>query len=141
MNPSPPIALVALLGAAVSSVWGAPPAAARAEPLPTAFRCSGNEPFWGLAVEGGQATYSAMGEEERKLEGSSRSLDWAGTFVFRGSAGDEDPWVAVIERRACVDTMAEAEEGGGELPFTVVLSLPDGEARTGCCRPAPQATE
>jgi uncharacterized membrane protein len=116
---------------------GALPGFARSEELPAAYRCSGNEPFWGLVVEGAQATYTELGEPERELEGGFRSLDWAGTFVFRGRAvGEQGAWVAVIERRSCLETMAEEEEGGGEMPFAVVLSRPDGEARLGCCRPA-----
>lgn len=140
-SPMRSAALVALLGAVTLTPWGARPASAQDGSLPTGYRCSGNEPFWGLVVEGARATYTAMGEEARTLEGTFRSLDWVGIFVYRGSAGEEGDWVAVIERRSCLDTMAEAAEGGGEMPFAVVLSLPDGAARTGCCRPLAPAEE
>ncbi|MCB1007903.1 MAG: hypothetical protein KDB94_03310 [Acidobacteria bacterium] len=116
-------------------------AAEESEALPVAFRCSGNEPFWGLQIAGAKATYSAMGEETVELAGTFRTLDYAGLFVFRGAAKEGGDWVAFVFNRSCEDTMAEEGEGGGRMPYAVGVSLPGGEARYGCCRPVEPATE
>jgi len=114
----------------------APIASSAEEPrsLPGAYRCSGNEPFWGIRIEESKATYTAMGAEPLELSGTSRKLDYAGLFVFRGAASEGRDWVAFVFDRSCTDTMAEESEGGGRMPFSIALSLPEGDLRTGCCR-------
>lgn len=119
----------------------APALAAEAiEELPIAYRCSGTEPFWGIRIEGPKATYTALGEEPVELSGTFRTLDYAGLFVFRGAPAKGDDWVAFVLHETCEDTMAEAGERGGRMPFSIGLSLPGGDARIGCCRPLEAST-
>jgi uncharacterized membrane protein len=128
--------------AATLAANGAARAEIAIEELPVAYSCSGNEPFWRLVIEGPKATYTAMGADAGSLQGSFRTLDYAGLFVYRGGDGKGGELVAFILQQSCVDTMAEAAEGGGEMPFAVGISLPGGDARIGCCRPldaAPRA--
>lgn len=103
--------------------------------LPTSFRCSGNEPFWNLKVEGSAATYTALGESTRSLQGELRHIADSTLVVYRGRDEAGRELVAFVWKQTCVDTMADAEEGGGEMPFASGISLPGGDVRIGCCRP------
>lgn len=112
--------------------WPAPPPEPP-EPVPTAFRCSGNEPFWSLAIDGAHARWSYPGEEaveERELSGGLDTLDHLGLAVWRGEL-DGDALAAFVEHRECIDSMS-----GRASAYTAVLSMPDGGLRTGCCSAA-----
>lgn len=112
--------------------WPAPPPEPP-EPVPTELRCSGNEPFWSLAIDGAHARWSYPGEEaveERELSGGLGTLDHLGLAVWRGEL-DGDALVAFVERGECIDSMS-----GRASAYNAVLSMPDGGLRTGCCSPA-----
>jgi len=133
-----------LLGLALA----APVAAAEPGPLPGAFGCSGNEPFWALTVDGEEGAFSRPGADgvaETTLAGRGHALDYLDPPVFVWRGGPASPEAAPAEE-------AEAEELSGDLvvgifpqtcrdtmadlpPFAyrAVLSLPDGMAATGCC--------
>ncbi|HSO07527.1 MAG TPA: hypothetical protein VLW45_09815 [Pelomicrobium sp.] len=112
----------------------APPAAAGA--LPSAFQCTGNEPSWGLRIDGDRAEYSRLGGPEKQaLTGQVRALEFLRPRlkVWRGAAsGVAKDLVAFISEERCADTMADQT-----FPFSVRISMPDGEVLAGCCRPAP----
>lgn len=112
--------------------WPAPPPELL-EPVPTEFRCSGNEPFWSLAIDGAHARWSYPGEEaveERELSGGLGTLDHLGLAVWRGEL-EGGALAAFVERRECIDSMS-----GRASAYTAVLSMPDGGLRTGCCSAA-----
>lgn len=112
--------------------WPAPPPEPP-EPVPTELRCSGNEPFWSLAIDGAHARWSYPGEEaveERELSGGLGTLDHLGLAVWRGEL-DGDALVAFVECGECIDSMS-----GRASAYNAVLSMPDGGLRTGCCSPA-----
>lgn len=133
-----------LLGLALA----APGAAAEPGPLPGAFGCSGNEPFWALTVDGEEGAFSRPGADgvaETALTGGGHGLDYLDPPVFVWRGGPASPQAQPAEE-------AEAEELSGDLvvgifpqtcrdtmadlpPFAyrAVLSLPDGRAATGCC--------
>ena len=109
------------------------------ETMPVQYTCSGNEPFWNLKIDGRQAQLSRLGETEKggdSMTGHFRSMDFAGIFSWRGPVSEKTPGdlVVFIARQLCLDTMADAEEGGGAMDFGVGLSLPDGVVLLGCCR-------
>ncbi len=109
------------------------------ETMPVQYKCSGNEPFWNLDIDGTHARLSRMGETETNedgMEGHFRSMDYAGVFSWRGPVSEKAPGdlVVFIARQLCLDTMADADEGGGAMEFGVGLSLPDGAVLLGCCR-------
>ena len=115
-----------------------------AEP-PTVVVCRGHEPEWNLRIDGSAATLAtldARGLEQTGLEG--RLQETGGrppSFVYRGRAGTSGAdLVAMITREACVDTMADAAEGGGPMDYTARVSLPDGATRQGCCTIGPSAS-
>lgn len=96
--------------------------------MPTDYKCSGNEPFWGLAIDGEHAGWATPAEPDgRTLKGSFHSLDYAGIFAWRGSMGDGD-LVAILTEQSCADSMADLS-----YPFSVSVSLPDGRILLGCC--------
>jgi hypothetical protein len=108
--------------------------------------CRGHEPEWNLRIDGSAATLATLGTQglvQTGFEGRLLEIGWGRPpfSVYRGraeaSGGD---LVAVITREACLDTMAEAAEGGGSSDFTARVSLPGGEVRLGCCS-VPQAPE
>lgn len=121
-------------------VW--PSKAAESEPLPAAYGCSGNEPFWALSVDGDEGRFSRPGGEgvaESTLAGGSRALDFLEPpiFVWRGGPADPgadatalagDLVVGIVPQR-CLDTMADLPP----FRYRAVLSLPDGTVATGCC--------
>jgi hypothetical protein len=105
--------------------------------------CRGHEPEWNLRIEGPAATLATLGTQglaQTGLQGRLQEVGWGRPpfFVYRGranaSGGD---LVAVITREACIDTMADAAEGGGPSDFTARVSLPDGAIRQGCCTSTP----
>jgi uncharacterized membrane protein len=111
--------------------------------------CRGHEPEWSLRVEGPSATLATLGSRglvQAGFAGRLQELGWGRPpfFVYRGRPEASAPdLVAVITRETCLDTMADAAEGGGSSDFTARVSLPDGEVRLGCCSvpqaPAPRA--
>ncbi len=113
--------------------------ASDSETMPVQYACSGNEPFWNLKIDGTQAQLSRLGETEKGGDGMAghfRSMDFAGIFSWRGPVSEKTSGdlVVFIARQLCLDTMADAEEGGGAMDFGVGLSLPDGTVLLGCCR-------
>lgn len=132
-------AACALAGVVV--LVGATAFAQDAKGLPSNYVCTGNEPSWKLEVAGNIATWSAAGPsaEERRYRGELASVPATATpfVVFRGrlDAGLREI-VAVISQEACKDTMATEGPTKGEFAFAARVSLPQGDARTGCCRPS-----
>ena len=109
-----------------------------AEP-PTVLVCRGHEPEWNLRIDGSKATLATLGGQglvQTGFLGGLQEIGWARPpfLVYRGRAdvpaGD---LVAVLTREQCLDTMADAAEGGGASDHTARVSLPDGEVRLGCC--------
>jgi uncharacterized membrane protein len=112
-------------------------AAGSAEPR-AALVCRGHEPEWTLRIDGGSASFAALagtGLEQAAFEGRVEETPGpARSFVYRGRArSSASDLVAVITPEACVDTMADAAEGGGRFEYTARVSLPDGASRVGCC--------
>lgn len=111
--------------------------------------CRGHEPEWSLRVEGPSATLATLGGQglvQTGFAGRLQDLGWGRPpfFVYRGRAEASGPdLVAVITRETCLDTMADAAEGGGASEYTARVSLPGGDVRLGCCAlpPAPPAKE
>jgi uncharacterized membrane protein len=101
--------------------------------------CRGHEPEWNLRVEGPSATLATLGSQglvQTGFAGRLQELGWGRPpfFVYRGRAEASGPdLVAVITRETCLDTMADAAEGGGASEYTARVSLPGGEVRLGCC--------
>lgn len=96
--------------------------------MPSEYKCNGNEPFWGLAIENEHAGWATPGEPEgRTLEGAFRHLDYAGVFAWRGEFGEGD-LVAFVTDQPCSDTMVDRE-----YPYSIKVSLPDGSVLLGCC--------
>ena len=114
--------------------------------------CRGHEPEWNLRVEGPSATLATLGSQglvQTGFAGRLQELGWGRPpfLVYRGRAEASGPdLVAVITRETCLDTMADAAEGGGASEYTARVSLPGGDVRLGCCAlppakeaPAPRA--
>jgi uncharacterized membrane protein len=96
--------------------------------MPTEYKCSGNEPFWGLAIDGERAGWATPEEPRgRSLQGTYQRLDYAALFAWRGRFGEAD-LVALVTEQQCSDTMADRD-----YPFSVTVSLPDGRVALGCC--------
>jgi uncharacterized membrane protein len=96
--------------------------------MPSEFKCNGNEPFWGLAIDNENAGWATPGEPEgRTLKGTFRHLDYAGIFSWRGDFGEGD-LVAFVTYQSCSDTMVDRE-----YPYSIQVSLPDGRVLLGCC--------
>ncbi|HYN01638.1 MAG TPA: hypothetical protein VE359_04275, partial [Vicinamibacteria bacterium] len=140
------VLLLPLLGAVAAPVAGEPPAA---------LVCRGHEPDWNLRIDGSAATLATLGAQglvQTGFEGRLQDVEWGRPpfLVYRGRAESSGAdLVAVITREACLDTMADAAEGGGSSEYTARVSLPGGEVRLGCCAvpraplataPAPPAT-
>jgi hypothetical protein len=104
--------------------------------------CRGHEPEWSLRIDGSAATLATLGAQglvQTGLTGRLQEIDWARPpfLVYRGRAeASAADLVAVITRETCLDTMADAAEGGGPPPRPV--SLPPGRA-TGLLRGATSA--
>jgi uncharacterized membrane protein len=123
------VLLLPLLATAASPLAGEPPAV---------LICRGHEPEWNLRIDGATATLAALdarGLTQTRIEG--RLQETGGrpvSFVYRGRTGTSGAdLVAMITPEACVDTMADAAEGGGASDYTARVSLPDGAMRQGCC--------
>lgn len=117
--PVPTATILTTLLLAVSAAQGA---------MPSEYKCNGNEPFWGLAIDNEHAGWATPEEPGgRTLEGTFTTLDYAGLFSWRGSFGDGD-LVAFVTQRPCPDTMADRD-----YPFSISVSLPDGTVLLGCC--------
>jgi uncharacterized membrane protein len=96
--------------------------------MPSEYKCNGNEPFWGLAINNENAGWATPGEPEgRTLEGTFRHLDYAGIFSWRGEF-EEGDLVAFVRYQPCSDTMVDRE-----YPYSIQVSLPDGTVLLGCC--------
>ena len=125
------------------------PLLATAAPLagepPAVLVCRGHEPEWNLRIEGSAATLATLGTQglaQTGLQGRLQEIEWGRPpfLVYRGRAeASGADLVAVITREACLDTMADAAEGGGPSDYTARVSLPDGATRLGCCRIGPAA--
>lgn len=96
------------------------------------LQCGGTEPFWSLALEEGQATYSSPDAEEQSM-GASRWRNASGrigTFAVQlerdGQIGYASVW---RERDFCSDGMSDVR-----YPFGTIVILPEGEVLAGCCR-------
>lgn len=107
-----------------------------AKPVPDALACQGNEPFWGLEIDGETAQYRRLGAQAIALAGSATALDYLTEpqRVWRGRGeslvGDV---VALITATPCRDTMSD-REGQTAFAYDVRVSLPAGEVLVGCCR-------
>lgn len=127
----------------VAALAATAPAAAQDLSMSVAsIECSGNEPFWHLAItadEGVLTRPTADGVTEQRFAGASTWLDWLppGWQVWRGKSTDEagDVLVATMRTEQCVDSMAGEEAGA--FDHVVLLSLPDMPAVNGCCRVSP----
>ena len=96
--------------------------------MPSEFKCNGNEPFWGLAIDSENAGWATPEEPAgQTLEGTFQRLDYAGLFAWRGKFGEGD-LVAFVTHQPCSDTMVDRD-----YPYSVSLSLPDGSVLLGCC--------
>lgn len=129
-------ALPALLLALAAPVAAEPPAV---------VVCRGHEPAWNLRIAGSAATLATLDARGLSQTGLLGRLAETGgqppSFVYRGRAGTSGAdLVAMITREACVDTMADAAEGGGPADYTGRVSLPDGATRQGCCTIGPPST-
>jgi uncharacterized membrane protein len=123
------------------------PLLATAAPLagepPAVLVCRGHEPEWNLRIEGSAATLATLGTQglaQTGLQGRLQETEWGRPpfLVYRGRAeASVADLVAVITREACLDTMADAAEGGGSSEYTARVSLPDGAIRQGCCTSIP----
>jgi uncharacterized membrane protein len=130
-----PVLLQLPLLATATSAAGEPPAV---------LVCRGHAPEWSLRIDGSAATLATLGTRgltQTAFDGRLQEASWARPpfSVYRGRAeGSGADLVAVITREACLDTMADATEGGGSSDHTARVSLPGGEVRVGCCA-APRA--
>lgn len=101
---------------------------------PTAFSCSGNEPFWSLTIDDDRAQFSRpMAEtvETTDLGGLLTTVDYLPqpVVVWRGRGQEMDAdVVAFIFEQECNDTMS-----GRQFSHSARLSLPDGTVVVGCC--------
>ena len=97
------------------------------------LQCSGTEPFWSLALEEGQATYSSPEEEELSIsasqwrEASGRFGTFAVQLESKGQIGYASVWRE--HAGACSDGMSDIR-----YPFGTIVILPEGEVLAGCCR-------
>lgn len=96
------------------------------------LQCSGTEPFWSLALEEGQATYSSPDAEEQSMGASQwrEASGRIGTFAVQlerdGNIGYASVW---RERDFCSDGMSDFR-----YPYGTIVILPEGEVLAGCCR-------
>lgn len=96
------------------------------------LQCSGTEPFWSLALEEGQATYSTPGGDDQAMsasrwrEASGRIGTFAVQLERKGNIGYASVW---RERDFCSDGMSDIR-----YPFGTIVILPEGEVLAGCCR-------
>jgi uncharacterized membrane protein len=132
--------IAAALGLLVLASSAAPATPAGLAELPTAFECSGNEPFWNLTIRQDTAEFSSLastlGPEISALRGSYGSLSRVAEplFVWRGRAqGTPREVVVFITQTRCVDTMSD-REGQTAFPYSARVSLPNDQLLAGCCR-------
>jgi uncharacterized membrane protein len=96
--------------------------------MPSEFKCNGNEPFWGLAIDSENAGWATPEEPAgHTLKGTFQRLDYTELFAWRGTFGEGD-LVAFVTRRPCADTMVDRD-----YPYSISISLPDGSVLLGCC--------
>ncbi|HUE45449.1 MAG TPA: SH3 domain-containing protein [Aestuariivirgaceae bacterium] len=92
--------------------------------------CSGTEPFWSLALDEGQATYSSPDQDEQSMSASRwrEASGRIGTFAVQlerdGQVGYASVW-----QNSCSDGMSDIG-----YPFGTIVILPEGEVLAGCCR-------
>ena len=97
------------------------------------LQCGGTEPFWSLALEEGQATYSSPDQEEQSMsasrwrEASGRIGIFAVQLERDGQIGYASVWRE--HAGACSDGMSDLR-----YPFGTIVILPEGEVLAGCCR-------
>jgi len=129
-----------------------PTAATRAAPpattppqsvsVPRQFACQGNEPFWNLSIDGEQARFVSLsgGGDARPVLLTGRLQATAettgATFGWRGRSADGNSYGALIESRACRDTMSD-REGITTFPYSATVAAPGGLTLQGCCTAGP----
>jgi uncharacterized membrane protein len=100
-----------------------------------ALQCSGTEPFWSLALDEGEATYSSPEEAEQSMsasqwrEASGRIGSFAVQLERDGQIGYASVWRE--HAGACSDGMSDIG-----YPFGTIVILPEGDVFAGCCRRA-----
>ncbi|HEY8352058.1 MAG TPA: META domain-containing protein [Sphingomonadales bacterium] len=101
------------------------------------FQCRGNEPFWSLVMDEGEARLSRpLGEkrESETFEGRMDHLEYLdpSVSVWRGASGGKagDVLVAVMRRGQCLDTMSDE---GPDFTHAAVASLSGERPLAGCC--------
>ncbi len=124
---------------------GAPPAAAPAPSaapesvsVPRQFACQGNEPFWNLSIDGERARFVSLtgsGDPQPvlltgRLQATAEAT--GATFGWRGRSADGHAYGALIERRACRDSMSD-REGVTTFAYSATVAAPGGRTLQGCC--------
>ncbi len=101
----------------------------------TAFplRCSGTEPFWGVNIADGKASFSTPESSEAF---TASPMEWArGSlrhFIVRLKMGEASGQLTVLRASpACSDGMSDTA-----FPYEGVLVKPDGTVLSGCCQRA-----
>jgi len=106
--------------------------------VPRQFACQGNEPFWNLMIDGDNARFvslSGSGDAQPvlltgRLQGTAEGS--GATFGWRGRSADGNSYGALIERRACRDSMSD-REGVTAYPYAATVAAPGGRTLQGCC--------
>lgn len=106
--------------------------------VPRQFACQGNEPFWNLMIDGDNARFvslSGSGDAQPvlltgRLQGTAEGS--GATFGWRGRGADGNSYGALIERRACRDSMSD-REGVTAYPYAATVAAPGGRTLQGCC--------
>ena len=125
--------LIAMLGA--PGVSDAPTAilAAEVEGAPDRLRCAGTEPFWSVAIEGGEAIFETPENQgpsapRLALEGTLTAQNRLGLWAFRLRSQDGQESIALVREEACSDGMSDLD-----YPYTVAFLHREGELLDGCC--------
>lgn len=94
------------------------------------LQCSGTEPFWSLALDEDQATYSSPDADEQAMSASGwrEASGRIGTFAVQLER-DSQIGYASVWQDACSDGMSDIG-----YPFGTIVILPEGEVLAGCCR-------
>jgi uncharacterized membrane protein len=103
--------------------------------------CSGTEPFWSLAIGGGEAHYQAPDDPSATYDASDwniasgRGETFAIALRGEGDDGSSGPGYVAVARSInfCSDGMSDIQN-----PFQAVVIRPEGEVLDGCCRRAAQ---
>ena len=99
-----------------------------------ALDCGGTEPFWSLTIDGNQAQYSLMGENEKLFSASpwvdARGLASGSQFAIGLQDQGNDGFIVIVRPHgaSCSDNMSDVS-----YPFYGTIVLPDGGVLGGCC--------